>query len=128
MSVDEESARLIRLAHTDLIAAQILYNEDGPASIICFHAQQAVEKSFKAILIKKGTLIRKIHDLVELIDLIQDLSISLPLNGDIIALLNPYAVKARYDDTIPDTLTPEEALEIATQIVSWSESVIRDLR
>ena len=119
MSAYDESALLIRLAYADLIAAKILYEQEGPSSIICFHAQQTVEKGLKSVLIKNGSVIRKIHDLVELIELVQDLSLSLPINSDSIALLNPYAVKARYDDTIPDTLTPEEAIEIATQIIEW---------
>jgi HEPN domain-containing protein len=66
MSADEESASLIRLAYDDLAAANILFEKEGPASIICFHAQQTVEKGLKAVLIRNGTLIRKIHDLVEL--------------------------------------------------------------
>ena len=123
MSADNESDGLIRLAHDDLTAATILYEKDGPSSIICFHAQQTVEKGLKAVLIRKGTPIRKIHDLVELTELIQDISLTLPVDNDMIALLNPYAVKARYDDTIADTLTPEEAIEIARQIIEWSESV-----
>ncbi len=123
MSADEESALLIRLAHADLISAKILLEKDGPSSIICFHAQQTVEKCLKSILIKKGALIRKIHDLVELTELIQDISLSLPIDSDTIALLNPYAVKFRYDDTIPDTLTSEKAIEIATLIIQWSESI-----
>ncbi len=78
---------------------------------------------------QKGiNLVRKIHDLVELIDMIKDLSILLPIDSDTIALLNPYAVKARYYDTIPDTLTPEKELEIADQMMIWSETVIRGFR
>jgi|GEM_PF-2847855 len=74
MSADDESEKFIRLASADLTAAQILYDEDGRSLIICFHAQQVVEKGLKAVLIKKKVIIRKIHDLVELSDLIQDLS------------------------------------------------------
>ncbi|PWR70019.1 HEPN domain-containing protein [Methanospirillum lacunae] len=123
MSAEEESAALIRLGHDDLIAAKILFEKDGPSSIICFHAQQTVEKGLKAVLIRKGTPIRKIHDLVELTELIQDLSLTLPVDGDMVALLNLYAVKARYDDTITDTLSPEEAIEIAKKVIEWSELV-----
>jgi HEPN domain-containing protein len=123
MSADEESKALIRLAYNDLIAAKILFEKDGPSSIICFHAQQTVEKGLKAVLIQKGTPIRKIHDLVELTELIQDLSLTIPVDGDMVALLNPYAVKARYDDTIADTVTPEEAIEIARKVIEWSELV-----
>ncbi len=89
MSADKESQRLIRLAQDDLIAAKILYEKDGPSSIICFHAQQTVEKGLKAVLIRKGTSIRKIHDLVELTELIQDIHLTLPVDCDTIALLNP---------------------------------------
>ena len=49
----------------DLEKAKILYENkkyDGAA----FYCQQAVEKAFKALLLKKTRKIRKIHDLVEL--------------------------------------------------------------
>ncbi|PKL60365.1 MAG: hypothetical protein CVV33_03045 [Methanomicrobiales archaeon HGW-Methanomicrobiales-4] len=50
MSANEEITKLLRSAHADLIAARILNNdEEGPSCIICFHAQQAVEKSLKTV-------------------------------------------------------------------------------
>lgn len=37
-------------SNSDLAAAKVLLEGDGPYDTVCFHAQQAVEKILKAIL------------------------------------------------------------------------------
>lgn len=39
------------VAEGDLAAARLLLNAGGPAFAVCFHAQQAVEKYLKALLV-----------------------------------------------------------------------------
>ena len=54
----------LRLAHEDFLSAKILYKE-AVWNHVCFHAQQAAEKSLKALLETKKR-VKKIHDLLEL--------------------------------------------------------------
>lgn len=43
--------RWLRYAEEDLRTAEVLMEEDGVPRISCFHAQQAAEKSIKAIFV-----------------------------------------------------------------------------
>jgi HEPN domain-containing protein len=57
------AADWLRRAHSDLglagiaLPCDVLYNE------LCFHAQQAVEKSIKAVLVHYGVEFKRVHDI-----------------------------------------------------------------
>jgi HEPN domain-containing protein len=63
----EEALRSLRVAARDIKAFQVL--KDAPEidlTSMCFHAQQTIEKSLKAILFLRQVEFRRTHDLVEL--------------------------------------------------------------
>ncbi len=63
----EEAWRALRLADRDIQAFHVLQKSpDVHLSIICFHAQQAVEKSLKAVLFTHQIEFRRTHNLVDL--------------------------------------------------------------
>nr|VFK19319.1 MAG: HEPN domain-containing protein [Candidatus Kentron sp. LFY] len=78
-------------------AVHLLSMADGPIpyTIICFHAQQCVEKYLKAILVDHSLPVPKTHDIEEIIRL---LPISLPFNPTIAQMryLTSFAVDFRY--------------------------------
>jgi len=50
----EEALRALRLADRDIHAFHVLKNDpDCHLSVVCFHAQQAIEKSIKAVLFSR---------------------------------------------------------------------------
>ena len=51
----------------DILAAEILLNQNGPLPIVAFHLQQAVEKYLKGYLLSQAWRLRRIHDLEVLI-------------------------------------------------------------
>jgi len=51
----------------DMLAAEILLNQNGPLPIVAFHLQQAVEKYLKGYLLSQAWRLRRIHDLEVLI-------------------------------------------------------------
>ena len=51
---------------SDLAAANVLLEGDGPYDTVCFHTQQAVEKMLKGLLAFYELPIPKTHDLDEL--------------------------------------------------------------
>jgi HEPN domain-containing protein len=84
----------------DLVAAEILLNDKRKNRwtniIILWHCQQAIEKSFKAIIAAKGKELLKIHDLAKLSELAE-----LELDEDdikFILSLNNYYLRSRYPD------------------------------
>ena len=101
----------------DLVAAQqILLLETAPTDTVCYHAQQAVEKIFKAFLIQKGIEFYKTHNLLILLELLQDTE--LDYYRAVCELLTSYAVESRYpgDYIEPGREEAEEALRAASEI------------
>ena len=117
----------LRHAKADLALAASPLPRDGLYSTLCFHAQQAVEKSIKAVLVLRGIEFPKVHSLTRLIDL---------LPGDIIrtvdllesSRLTVYATAFRYpgEDDEPDVSGDKykEAVLLAKTVFKWASEII----
>ena len=114
----------------DLEAALILLNSGkGLEDIVCFHAQQAVEKLLKAFLISKGISPPKTHD----IDLLYELCVEagcdfsdLEYTRREIATLSLYAVEVRYPDGVIKP-SPEKALRAVKMAMALKELVRKQI-
>ena len=60
----------LRYAKADLALAQVPLPAGGLYELLCFHAQQAAEKSLKAVLIHHSIELPRTHNLERLIDLL----------------------------------------------------------
>lgn len=94
-----------------------------PFDTVCFHAQQSVEKYFKALLTLKNVSFPKTHDLTELFALIPK-TVPLQITMDQLAELSPYAVESRYPGEW-EPLSREEA-DHAVDVAKQLRLVIRD--
>ena len=95
---------------------------------LCFQAQQAVEKAFKALLLQQGVRFPYIHDLAELINLLEQGGEKPPTRIHEAARLNEYAVTAWYPG-LAEPVGPEEyqeALTLAEDAVNWVRSIVQD--
>ena len=103
-------------AEHDLTAARDLleHSSNCPFDVVCFHAQQAVEKYMKALLVSLSITFPKTHDLRKLFDLMPDPAKKLFKIEDLL-LVNRYAIDARYPgDYEPITRTnAKRAIRIA---------------
>ena len=89
----------VNKAEGDFAAATILNKSRSNKKtfyIIAFHCQQAIEKYLKALLTCHKTDFPKIHDLVELLNLIKDKDPLLQGIKKELIILNPFAVGFRY--------------------------------
>jgi HEPN domain-containing protein len=93
---------------------------------ICFDAQQAAEKSLKALLIRRDIPFRFVHDIGELVSLLQKSGMQIPSDVQEAVELTEYAVEARYPGPFePVTESEAEtAIERATAVVDWVQSLI----
>ena len=89
-------------------------------AVVGFHAQQAVEKSLKAVLSARGIEFRRTHDLVSLLDFLEDQGIAEPPGADWLDELNPYAVEARYGAIEPGGLDRARVVVVVRQIIEWA--------
>jgi HEPN domain-containing protein len=118
---------LLQLADRDVRAFLALKNDvewNVDPHTICFHAQQGVEKSLKAVLVSRNLEVGRTHDLNKLFYQIEELSISFPISLEELSKLNPYAVTVRYDDLEVDTITVNEAEKMLAKVFEWAKAVI----
>lgn len=85
------------MAENDLRAAVHLLKlgRQCPTEVVCFHAQQCVEKYLKALLVLAGIDFPRTHDLEQLTSLLPP-RFHVPLTDGERAELTDYAVGARY--------------------------------
>lgn len=122
-------ALLLASADQDVVVCRLLAGSAGIGdAVVGFHAQQAVEKSIKAVLSARVIEFRRTHDLLTLIDLLQDHQIPAPPDADWLDQLNPYAVEARYGTIGVDGLDRARALMAAVQVLAWAHKQTSDRR
>lgn len=121
-----EAKRWLRYAREDLSAAQtMIAQESGLARHVCWLAQQAAEKAFKAGLVLLQIDFPKTHDLDALRNLLPDdwqLKDSCPDLAD----LAEWAVESRYPGNWPDA-TDADATAAVEQAAAVVQSVADDL-
>mgnify|MGYP001359760754 CR=1 FL=1 len=108
----------IEKAESDLRSAVYLLKiEDSPTDVVCFHAQQCVEKYLKALLVAQGTAFRKTHEL-EALMLLLPARLRPSLDTREQSRLTEYATVTRYPgDYEPISLTEaRQAVKIARRV------------
>jgi len=93
---------------------------------LCFDAQQAAEKAIKALLIKAEVNFPYVHDLAELLTLLEKSGEMITESIRQAEELSRYAVFTRYPGIGPQIKQKEykEAVKIAGQVVRWAEKLI----
>ena len=103
MSNLDDPASWLAKARSDLLCIDNnLASARVPWDAVCYHAQQAAEKSLKAVLASRGELIPRTHDLLALIDACIRTEHCLDSLRTDAYLLNPFSVAARYPGLAPD--------------------------
>ena len=112
-------------AHSNLASAcntaPGIYLED-----LCFDAKQAAEKAVKAVFIHRGERFPYVHDLDELLQLLEDNGLKVPKYVREAYRLSRFAVDTRY----PGISTPirqalyRKVVRIAEAVVHWAERQI----
>jgi len=126
-SQQDLAAQLLRRANEDAAGARAMLPIDEVADVlICFHAQQAVEKSLKAVLAAHGVEFAHRHDLRVLIGQCENADVLLPGEFADVDLLSPYAAELRYDDNTVHAVERETASRWATAAVQWARGLVED--
>lgn len=122
--VDRACALMLKAAH-DLIAADAIIATGQALDTVCFHAQQAAEKSLKAVLSIEDIVYPWTHDLGELVHLARPFLALPPPLEEIVIPLTRFAVDARYDEAIdPTPEQAQQALQIAKDVYTLAEKII----
>lgn len=119
---------LLRKAADDLYVARRLAADAGaPLWILGFHAQQAVEKSLKAVLALRGIEFPRTHNLVMLLELLRRAGVAAPPDGDDLARLIPFGVVARYEAALDGDeidIDRQWAIDVAQRTHHWAGALL----
>ncbi len=111
-------------AHSDLALA----SASVPGVLLenlCFHAQQAAEKSLKAVLVSRGVSFPKTHSIKLLIELLPEDIERTPDLLDAVTLTE-YATVFRYPGEV-EPITEDEyrhLVALASAVLQWAEETI----
>ena len=121
----EDPREWLNRAQSNLMLAQAqgenVYLED-----LCFNTQQAVEKSIKALLIQHKIEFPYVHDIAELLTLLEQNGQEIPQHIKQAERLTRFAVATRYPGIAPLVTQEEyiEALNLAEEVVLWVEDLL----
>jgi len=128
---DKESAiEWLEYAKRDYESALLLKTHQNPPAIeiICYHCQQAVEKSLKSLLALAGVYIQKTHDIHTLKKLCkkQYPEISDVISDDHADIFSDFATVTRYPDSKKDfsKVDMDFALKYSKPVLDCAERLI----
>ena len=116
----------LRHARSDLALARVERPAEVFLETLCFHSQQVVERSIKAVLLENGIHFPYTHDIAKLITLINEAGIPWPEAFNQAADLTEYATETRYPGGVEPVSEEDyrKAIEIAEQVLVWAISFI----
>jgi HEPN domain-containing protein len=116
---------LLARALDDEAAARALQDVDNVSdAVVGFHAQQAVEKAIKAVLVLNAVSYRFSHDVAYLIELCETAGVEIPGELEDVDRLTVFAVRLRYDDLPSTHVSRSEAVAWASAATRWARGVI----
>ncbi|MFA5771177.1 MAG: HEPN domain-containing protein [Thermoplasmata archaeon] len=129
MKHHEQALLLLKKASDDeALLDEIISSKRVSDEIFGFHCQQAIEKLLKAVLSELKITYRKTHDLKELLDLLVDNKIAIPINIAGLDILSPYAVEFRYDILPEEKEAPfdrKSARDLIRKTHMWAKKTIK---
>jgi HEPN domain-containing protein len=94
---------------------------------LCFHTRQAVEKAIKALLIQRQVQFPYVHDIAELLTVLEAAGQDIPPAIRHAERLTRFAVFTRYPGIAPPILQEEytEAVRLAGEVLQWAEHLLQ---
>jgi HEPN domain-containing protein len=119
-----EAPQWLAHAEADLRYARLGRKEPGILlSLVAFHAQQAVEKALKAVLVASNVDFPRTHDLEQLQAILRECGLSWPVRLDKVKELTPMAVQTRYpgfEDPVEESEV-DDAIRLAEETIVWAK-------
>ena len=128
-NLHEIAGALLRKAEMDYGAMVAMRGQAAKlAPVIGFHAQQAVEKAVKAVMVIKGLRLKRTHDVAALWNELNRAGIETPTLRTAPEVLTRFAVEGRYVELLgePDVKSVDDALFLDVErVLTWAKAVIR---
>ena len=120
---------LLQKARDDLYVLERLATDANvPTWSMGFHAQQAAEKSLKAVLTAKSVDFPRTHNLALLLDLLSGQNLPLPPDSQDLPQWTPYGATLRYDlapeGDVEQAFDRTHAAEMVRRTIAWAQGML----
>ena len=116
---------LVGIAEGDLESAKALVEANrGRPENVCYHAEQCVEKSLKALLVNLEKAVPITHDLCIITERVNQF-LPMEIHADLTSYTE-FATTRRYEDSdmILDRADLDAAIKVAEEVLTWAKSHI----
>ncbi|MGE4343878.1 MAG: HEPN domain-containing protein [Geoalkalibacter sp.] len=117
----------LRAAKDDLDVIEKILGEAHLSHITAFHAQQCIEKAFKAVYEEHGIESRKIHNLITLYGGIEEV-LSQEMDLALLKTLDSLYIEARYPGELGLLPSGRPSLADAEKFYNYTKSVYQGVR
>ncbi len=127
MMYQKLAEKFLHKAEQDMVVFEKWRSDpDISDEILGFHAQQAAEKMFKAVLAHLEVEVPFTHRLSDLIDKIIENGIVIPRELEDVRFLTPFAVEFRYDIYEEDeaAFDFERMYLLLTELREWARTIV----
>jgi HEPN domain-containing protein len=121
------SSEWIKAAGDDLLAVKEMMHNPELTNLAAFHAQQCVEKSFKAVLEEKDAEIPRIHGLIRLYEL-AGVYLDIKADLDMLKTLDQLYIDSRYPGITGLLPEGKPALDEALSFYKFAENIYSSVK
>lgn len=122
--IDRAHLFLNKAQQDAVLVEKIIDDSDIAIETLGFHIEQAFEKALKALLSAHGIPFRRTHDIRELLDLLDDNDLSLPMYFGDLDEWTPFAVEYRYEEMEIESMSfnKSEVLTNLHDVLEWVQN------
>lgn len=118
----EITRQWLDFAKSDLLSCELIIKEDSLTNVVAFHSQQAVEKSFKAILEENELKLERIHNLYKLFSKVEP-CLNFEVDINLLELLDKIYSASRYPGDLGLLPEGKPTQEEAKEMFEFAECV-----
>jgi HEPN domain-containing protein len=125
MSTETDFRAWAEYAEADYDAACTMLRRRRPLNNhACYCSQQCAEKYLKAMLVFRGVVVPRTHDLIRLSELCASVGILVAVDLKNLNTLSEYAIAARYPGDAPTIEEARDALTVAKAVRRFSRKYL----
>lgn len=121
----EVTRQWLDFAKSDLLNCELIVNEEFLTNVVAFHSQQAVEKSFKAILEENELKLERIHNLYKLFSRVEPY-LNFDIDVNLLELLDKIYSASRYPGEMGLLPEGKPTLEESKEMFEFAEYVFNE--
>ena len=121
---DFQAKEWMKSAYSDIRSIHYIIRDPFLTHMVAFHAQQAIEKSFKAVIENEKKRIPRVHKLQHLIAVI---NVDFDVNEEIIEVLDELYIESRYPGDLGLLPDGKPSLENAKRFDDFSQYVFQEV-